>query len=96
MRLPDKLIVIGTIENDDADTFELTFFVRDEGAYVPVFSSWEEFERETAGTEYLHQAIAIDTRLLGAVLTTDHPVILDPLSGGARLIEKSELIGITG
>ena len=94
MSLPDQLVVLADIPDLDADSFDLLYFERDEGPYIPVFSSSEAFQEQTAGTEYMHKGVAIDTRLLGAVLRADYPVILDPLTPHARLVAKSELLGI--
>jgi len=92
--LPDKVIILGEIGDEDSNTFDLLYFVREGESYIPLFSSREEFERETAGSDYMHNGIEIDTRLLGAVLNSDYPVVLDPLSSNMRLVEKSELLGI--
>ena len=94
MSLPQQLVVLADIPDLDANTFDLLYFEREEGPYIPVFSSSDAFQEQTAGTEWMHKGVAIDTRLLGAVLGTDHPVILDPLTAHARLVSKNELLGI--
>lgn len=95
MSLPDKVIILGKVEDEGADTFDLLYFIRNDEPYIPLFSTWAEFERQTAGTDYAHQGIEIDTRLLGAVLQSEYPMILNPLSPEMRLVDKSELLGIT-
>jgi hypothetical protein len=95
LALPEQIVVLADIPDLDADTFELLYFERDEGPHIPVFSRADAFQEQTAGTEYMHKGVAIDTRLLGAVLEADYPIILDPLTPRARIVEKSELLGIT-
>lgn len=95
MSLPDQLIVLANIEDEDADTFDLLYFVRDGEPYIPVFSSWEALGEQTENTPYAHQGLGIDAKFLGALLESDYPVILDPLTMGARLVDKNELLGIT-
>ena len=93
-KLPEKVVILGEVSDEDSESFELIYFVREGDPYIPLFSSKEEFERETAGSDYMHQGIEIDTRLLGALLEADYPIILDPLSSQMRLVDKAELLGI--
>jgi hypothetical protein len=93
--LPDKVVILGKLPEDaTAHSFEVLTFVKDGLKYIPLFSTAEKFKRLTEGTEYQHQGIEIDTRLLGALLTDDVPIILDPKSSGSRLVNRNELLGL--
>jgi len=92
--LRESVVIIATYEDQDSRDLDLIYFNKDGLEYVPIFSSSEEFQRETEGTEYNYMGMTIDTKLLGAFIPDGITLIMDPLGKNPKVIEKNDLLGL--
>jgi hypothetical protein len=89
--MQDQVIVIGTWDDAASRSLRLQNFEADGGPFIPIFSDEAAFKRQVKGSGFESAGIAINRRLLFAILRGDEVLVLNPGDPKPVRLTKADL-----
>ena len=92
VKLGDYLILIARWKDPDSTNIIFQDFVLGNKRFIPVFSSWIEFDQGCKDSIFEKEGLEIERSFLGSLLAEHEMLILNPASEHPMILNRSDLV----